>query len=414
VPVKPAAYNVPNSKCDLKGRLVEKPWDNWIPGVLNKSQMLALSREGILTVSDEAIGEASIDLTLTDEAYRMLQGSVKPGGDDRYSVILKNAKLSEKLEVPPDGIFTLEREKTYVFKLKERLDSEFADIGIFGQATAKSSVGRVDVLARLIVDGMDQYERFDAGALKSRSGDMYLEITPFTFRVKVKVGKSLSQLRLFYSDPREVELSSKEIFHTVFKGSATGDGSLSVDLENTRIGGIGVAAFCAEKDNSDEPICLWKAETLADPCKNWKFQRSGSDNRLKIENNRFYILRSKEQIRVPSGIAIYCRASDETIGEMRIHYAGFVHPHFGVRDDGESGTPLIFEVRGHQVDVSLRHGERMANLTLYRMSQEADQDQSPYGKQTLKLSSFFSDWPSRLKEVGNDGTVEAADKTSEG
>jgi hypothetical protein len=62
----------------------------------------------------------------------------------------------------------------------------------------------------------------------------------------------------------------------------------------------------------------------------------------------------------------------------------------------------------------LRHGERMANLTLYRMSQEAGADQSPYGKQTLKLSSFFSDWPSTLKEVGNDGTVEAADKTSEG
>jgi dCTP deaminase len=117
---------------------------------------------------------------------------------------------------------------------------------------------------------------------------------------------------------------------------------------------------------------------------------------------------------VPEGIAIYCRASDETIGEMRIHYAGFVHPWFGQRDDGKNGTPLIFEVRGHQVDVSLRHGERMANLTLYRMSKNAEKDTSDYGKQTLKLSSFFSDWPNRLKEVGNNGTVEAADTTSEG
>ena len=151
---------------------------------------------------------------------------------------------------------------------------------------------------------------------------------------------------------------------------------------------------------------------MADPCKNWKFQQSGDDKRLKIENNRFYILRSKEKIRVPPGIAIYCRASDETIGEMRIHYAGLVHPHFGLRDDGENGTPLIFEVRGHQVDVSLRHGERMANLTLYRMSQEAGPDKSPYGTQTLKLSSFFSEWPNKLKKVGDNGTVEAADKAS--
>jgi len=292
------------------------------------------------------------------------------------------------------------------------LDSEFAEIGIFGQATAKSSVGRVDVLARLIVEGMDQYERFDASAMKSRSGDMYLEITPFTFNVKVKAGISLSQLRLFYSDPKDVEVCSKEIFRTVFKNSVACDGSLSVNLENTKIGTLDAAAFCAERDNNEEPICLWKGETLADPCKNWKFQQSGDDKRLKIENNRFYILRSKEKIRVPPGIAIYCRASDETIGEMRIHYAGLVHPHFGLRDDGENGTPLIFEVRGHQVDVSLRHGERMANLTLYRMSQEAGPDKSPYGTQTLKLSSFFSEWPNKLKKVGDNGTVEAADKAS--
>ena len=202
-----------------------------------------------------------------------------------------------------------------------------------------------------------------------------------------------------------VEISGKQIFRTVFKGSTADDGSLSVDLENTEIGGLPVAAFCAERDQTPEPICLWKGDALADPCKSWKFRTSGKDKRLKIENNRFYLLRSKEQIRVPEGIAIYCRASDETIGEMRIHYAGFVHPHFGVRDDGKPGTPLIFEVRGHQVDVSLRHGERMANLTLYRMSENAEPDNSPYGKQTLQLSSFFDKWPEKLKKIGDDGAV---------
>jgi deoxycytidine triphosphate deaminase len=92
---------------------------------------------------------------------------------------------------------------------------------------------------------------------------------------------------------------------------------------------------------------------------------------------------------------------------MRIHYAGFVHPHFGIRDDGEKGTPLIFEVRGHQVDVNLRQGERMANLRLYRMSEDAGAGTSDYEKQTLKLSGFFADWPQKLREVGSDGTVEA-------
>lgn len=162
-------------------------------------------------------------------------------------MILKNKKLAEKISPPTNDIFTLERQQTYVFKLTERLDSAFADIGIFGQATAKSSVGRVDVLARLIVDGMDQYERFDAGSLKSQSGEMYLEITPFTFRVNVKVGICLSQLRLFYGNPKAVEINSKEIFHTVFKDSIVDDGSLSVNLENTVIGSLEVAAFYAKE-----------------------------------------------------------------------------------------------------------------------------------------------------------------------
>ncbi|MGD0832623.1 MAG: hypothetical protein ABR907_16950, partial [Terracidiphilus sp.] len=73
---------------------MEKPWDNWIPGVLNKKQMQDLVGEGILTANK--IEEASIDLTLTNEVYRMLQGSVKPGSDERYSVTLRNSSLAER------------------------------------------------------------------------------------------------------------------------------------------------------------------------------------------------------------------------------------------------------------------------------------------------------------------------------
>jgi dCTP deaminase len=386
---------------------MEKPWDNWIPGVLNKRQMQALVDEGLLDVPNDTIGAASLDLTLTAEAYKMKCGSVKPGGDKRFSVILKDKALAEKLPMQPEGFFVLESQQTYVFEVAERLDSAFAEIGIYGQATAKSSVGRVDVLARLIVDGMDQYEKFDAPAMKSQSGHMYLEITPFTFPVAVRVGKPLSQLRLFYGRPKDVEISNPEIFRTVFKDSASCDGSLSVDLENTLIGGLETAAFRATVGANCAPVKLWESGSLPNPCESWKFIKTGKDRRLRIENNQFYILRSKEKIRVPAGVAIYCRASDETIGEMRIHYAGFVHPHFGIRDDGEKGTPLIFEVRGHQVDVNLRQGERMANLMLYRMSEDAGPDTTSYGKQTLKLSSFFADWPQKLREVGSDGTVQA-------
>jgi dCTP deaminase len=83
---------------------------------------------------------------------------------------------------------------------------------------------------------------------------------------------------------------------------------------------------------------------------------------------------------------------DESLGEMRIHYAGFVHPHFGLhRIDNKEGAPLIFEVRGHNVDVLLTDSEILARLYIYRMSEAAPSLEKPtaYSNQELTLSKAF-------------------------
>jgi dCTP deaminase len=399
-------------------KVMEGPWNEWIPGVLNRDQMKQLCDEELITVEgspEKALDESSIDLSVSDEAFRMRQGSVKPRGSHRpYSWFLKKKELAERLSPSSDETYLLRVRETYVFKLREKLARGLADARIYGQATAKSSVGRVDVLSRLIVNGMDTYEQFDPEGLERQSGDMYLEITPITFNVKVKPGKPLSQLRLFKGDPKDVEIASKELFKTILDGPGAKDGSLTVDLTDAKIGDLPVAAFCSRPSGeSDEPIPLWEDEggSKPDPCKHWRFVRADDKRRLRIEETKFYLLRSKEKIAVPKGIAIYCRASDETIGEMRIHYAGFVHPYFGLlRADGTRGTPLIFEVRGHQVHVSLADGEKLANLIFYRMSQDAPQTEAKeYESQSLRLSKFFGNWPEKLKE-NDDGTVETAQR----
>ncbi|MBI4460284.1 MAG: 2'-deoxycytidine 5'-triphosphate deaminase [Acidobacteria bacterium] len=293
-----------------------------------------------------------------------------------------------------------------------------------GQATAKSSVGRVDVLARLVVEGMDQYEGFDPQRVKllkgEHFGEMYLEITPMTFDVNVREGEALSQLRLFYGPPDDARISSEEVYKTIL-GEESSDGSLGVDLTPVDIRGVQVVAFCARKENS-KPIPLWEEDRDEDkpsPCDYWRFVTPDKPNRLRVKQDEFYLLRSKEKISVQKGVAVYCRASDETIGEMRIHYAGFAHPFFGKkRPDKPAGTPLIFEVRGHQVDVSLAHGERMARLIFYRMSEDCAErkadssiekrSKNPYQDQSLQLSKFFRDWPPKLERISEDGIVEPA------
>jgi hypothetical protein len=90
-------------------------------------------------------------------------------------------------------------------------------------------------------------------------------------------------------------------------------------------------------------------------------------------------------------VAIYCQAVAETLGELRIHYAGFVHPRFGEGREDEKGAPLIFEVRGHNVRTYLQDGETLARLEYYSMSQDAEEYSCNYSSQELTLSKYFKD-----------------------
>lgn len=389
------------------------PWEEWVPGVLNKRQMTELLDGGLVTYSGSRpkLDHSSMDVSLADDAYVMQKGAVKPSGtEEAYDwFITQKLKLAKKHEPLSDGSYELERSKTYVFRLQETLGAKLrnSDV-IYGQATAKSSVGRVDVLARLIVDGMQTYESFDPAGLKRGSGKMFLEITPITFNVKVKPNTSLSQLRFFYGRPDDVVIKGKELFKTIFRDVEHRDESLTVNLGEATIGDPGASTIKGvafrSKENVPAAVLLDKVDDKPNPSDYWDIESADEFKRLLIEPDMFYILRSKEKLTVPKGVAIYCRATDETIGEMRIHYAGFVHPYFGLyREDGTKGTPLIFEVRGHQIPVSLADRERMANLIFYRMSEdcatlspeEEKEEAKGYGSQDLKLSKFFGDWPTK-------------------
>ena len=363
---------------------------------------------GLVTFSGSRpkLDHSSMDVSLADEAYLMQKGAVKPSAQASYKwFITQKLKVAEKHTRLRDGSYELERRKTYVFRLQEKLEAKLRNGEvIYGQATAKSSVGRVDVLARLIVDGMQTYECFDPAGLMRGSGEMFLEITPITFNVRVKPDTSLSQLRFFYGRPDDVVIKGKELFRTIFRDAEHSDESLTVNLCNATIGDhVSNRKGVAFRSKLEVPaaVSLWPVENKPNPSDYWDIESADEFERLYIKPDIFYILRSKEKLTVPKGVAIYCRASDETIGEMRIHYAGFVHPYFGLyREDGTKGTPLIFEVRGHQIPVSLADQEKMANLIFYRMSEdcptlteeEEKAEAKGYGSQELKLSKFFADW----------------------
>lgn len=140
------------------------PWkdERWLPGVLNQRQLIALKDAHVLGNID--IGKidkdaSALDLHLSTEAYIMKRGSVKPFKKDFRSILSDNYYAEKYLQLQ-DGTFLLERGHCYIFKLKESILPYIRQTKFYGQSTAKSTVGRIDLIARLIVDGMSEYETF--------------------------------------------------------------------------------------------------------------------------------------------------------------------------------------------------------------------------------------------------------------
>src|SRR5690606_2620474 len=156
--------------------------------------------------SPSGYDHSSRDLHLTDEGYEMIGGSIKPCGGE-YKYFYNNEFLAKRLAANSDGEYLLDSLKTYIFKIRESFSPLVKDSNIYAQATAKSTIGRIDVVARLIVDGMHVYEYMDPTSISS--GNMFLEITPITFNIKVKANVSLSQIRFFLGRPTEAIIPSE-------------------------------------------------------------------------------------------------------------------------------------------------------------------------------------------------------------
>lgn len=372
------------------------------PGVLSKDQIRGLIQEkAILNLKEEDVKDgSSFDLSLSEE-YWKVDASIKPMEEESFSVALSGR---QRKKVTRGGI-RLKKGEIYIFKAQETLNLKDYK-KIYGQATGKSSIGRLDILVRVIADEAPCYDRVPA----HYSGDLYLEIIPITFDVKVCVGFPISQLRLFMGKPELTKISEEEIeeiyekdFLRDAKGKALDsfDPTLRVNLEADPIFkeklGEEICAFKAIKKKTDrEPIDLasyHNERKKISPKNYWKPMPPEEGNSLTLEQEEFYILRSRERLNLPDDMAVGCEAVKEELGELRVHYAGFAHPWFGRNRPDNFGTPLIFEIRGHNFNTKLRNEEALATLEFYRMSEPVDKpDVGEYDKQELKLSKYFEEW----------------------
>src|SRR5690349_22639142 len=159
-------------------------------GLLPAEMRRAAVRGGGEVLASEPIGEdqiqpASIDLRLGEVAYRV-RASFLPGA--RASVADKLRQLSmHQIDLTQGAV--LEKDCVYIVPLLEHLALRRR---VSALANPKSSIGRLDVFARVITDQGTEFDRIREGY----RGPLYAEISPRSFSVLARTGSRLVQLRI--------------------------------------------------------------------------------------------------------------------------------------------------------------------------------------------------------------------------
>ncbi len=354
-------------------------------GILPAHALAQLVADGSIVMAKPAdadqIQPASLDLRLGEFAYRV-RASFLPGPRNTVRERLNDLSL-HRMSLSEGAV--LETGCVYIVPLLEGLN---LPQGISAAANPKSSTGRLDIFTRVIADNAHEFDKVPEGY----GGPLYAEISPRSFSVLVRTGSRLSQIR-FRSGPA---LASDDIIttlHATEKLITSGDVNidnglaLSVDLS----GSIGdqPVGFRAKPHSGLVDVDRKSALDVLDF---WEpiWQRGS----LILDPDQFYILASREAVRVPPTHAAEMVPFNPLVGEFRVHYAGFFDPGFGHQSGGGEGSRAVLEVRSHEVPFILEDGQIIGRLIYEPLTEVPAQVYgqgigSNYQKQGLKLSKHF-------------------------
>ncbi len=364
-------------------------------GVL-PNQLLSDAISAGVIAADSDIPEAnlqpaSLDLRLGEVAHR-IRCSFLP---DTEPVARKaKAFIEDTFSLTGEGVL-LEPERPYLIPLKERLR---LPPNVRAKGNPKSSTGRIDVFTRIITDRSYRFDEIEAGY----EGELYLEVVPLSFPVRVREDLTLNQVRLsvgradltddevrehhsrvplLYENGQPIPADELALSNGMFLG---------LDLRGDKDGRVGYRA------REHAPALDLTKDGAVPPAPYWEEVHREEADRVVLSPRKFYLLMSNEAVSIPPDLAAEMTAYDPTSGELRTHYAGFFDPGFGfARGGGSHGARAALEVRAHDVPFSIENGQRVCKLTFERMLAEptifyGDSGQgSSYQRQTDALGKHF-------------------------
>jgi dCTP deaminase len=387
-------------------------------GILPIQKLKLLVDAGIISgkegypIEENQFQPNSIDLRLGEIAYRV-RSSFLP---ENESVKQKIEKLHQYSLSIKDGA-VLEPNCVYIIPLLEKLKlpaSHFSaqkklfngsnsdevrlvsEENLTAKANPKSTTGRLDIFTRVITDYSHRFEEIESGF----EGDLYLEVVPKSFPIKVRTGQRLNQLRIRHG---HTVLSDQDLLriHTSDPLLFGEDGS-PLALDSVKVNNGLFLSVNLKGDEND--VLGYKAKKHRDliDLDNvnhyaisdfWDPILSVTGDHLILEPEAFYIFASKERCRIPKHLAAEMIAYDTGSGELRTHYAGFFDSGFG-GSAKDGGARAVLEVRSHDVPFLIEHGQTFCSMKFEPNSEVPDivygnDISSNYQGQGLKLGKHF-------------------------
>jgi dCTP deaminase len=371
-------------------------------GVLSDRELRRAVGDGWVTASapidDAQFQPASLDLRLGPVAYQLrasflpfretVQGRLGERGAAESDLVI------DQLALTGAGA-TLQRGSVYLVPLLESLN---LPPEIRGRSNPKSTTGRLDIFTRVITDATPRFDEIRAGY----RGALYLEVSPQSFPVRVQAGVSLNQLRLLAGQTSMSDAALEALYRATpllyddderpiaAERIVVNDGlCMGVDLSGRLTDGI-----IGYRAHANPPAVDLSRVGAYNPDEFWEPIKRPARDAYILEANRFYILLSKERIRVPPEFAAEMVVYDAGAGEIRTHYAGFFDPGFGWGDGSILGTKVVMEVRAREVPFMVYDGQTSFKVWFERLRARPERVYgvglgSSYQRQTLTLSKHF-------------------------
>ncbi len=297
------------------------------------------------------IQPASLDLRLGRKGWRVEAAFLPRQGEPVSDLLLNNALENLDLSCP----VVLQEGCTYVVEIEERFNLPNS---VHAYANNKSTTGRMNVWTRILADGVSRFDKIPPGYC----GKIYAMITPRSWSIKVCEGNTLNQARLICGDNHlldfELEMLHQET-GLVYDGEGQREEALidnglllTIDLQQDIVGYKAIPC--------SEPVDL--CTTTPQKGSHYFEPIRAKNGEVLLKRGEFYILSTKEFLRVPPDLAVEMVAYDIHSGEYRSHYAGFFDPGFGYGENGHlKGTPAVLELDVHE-DVLFRHAQPICKM----------------------------------------------------